>query len=143
MGISYSFLDIYFPSRLLFNTQFFWKLISERDLLVLIVCRGFSHWKSHLEDLTRSKNSNRDLVTGQFPYDVLVEYLQSLYIKDEERKLKRTQRLRKAHERRRERAKRLEGRLRKFRGRLLREGVDHRYVSIFAYDLTPTHNNNT
>ena len=46
---------------------------------------GTLHWKSHLEDLMRSKNSNRDLITGQFPYDVLVEYLQSLYIKDEER----------------------------------------------------------
>ena len=36
---------------------------------------GTLHWKSHLEDLTRSKNSNRDLVTGQFPHDVLVESL--------------------------------------------------------------------
>ena len=90
---------------------------------------GTLHWKSHLEDLMRSKNSNRDLVTGQFPYDVLVEYLQSLYIKDEERKLRRTQRLRKAHERRREHTKRLEGRLRKFRGQLLREG-DHVRVRL-------------
>ena len=79
----------------------------------------------------RSKNSNRDLVTGQFPHDVLVEYLQSLYIKNEERKLRRTQRLRKAHERRREHTKRLEGRLRKFRGQLLREG-DHVRVRLKA-----------
>ena len=77
----------------------------------------------------RSKSSNRDLVAGQSPYDVLVEYLQSLYIKDEERKLRRTQRLRKAHERRREHTKRLEGRLRKFRGQLLREG-DHVRVRL-------------
>ena len=90
---------------------------------------GTLHWKSHLEDLMRSKNSNRDLVTGQFPHDVLVEYLQSLYIKNEERKLRRTQRLRKAHERRREHTKRLEGRLRKFRGQLLREG-DHVRVRL-------------
>ena len=60
---------------------------------------------------------------------MLVEYLQSLYIKDEERKLRRTQRLRKAHERRREHTKRLEGRLRKFRGQLLREG-DHVRVRL-------------
>ena len=32
---------------------------------------GTLHWKSHLEDLMRSKNSNRDLVTGQSPYDAL------------------------------------------------------------------------
>ena len=76
-----------------------------------------------------SKNSNRDLVIGQLPYDVLVECLQSLYIKDEEKKLRRTQRLRKAHERRRERTKRLEGRLRTLRGQLLREG-DHARVRL-------------
>ena len=99
-----------------------------RNLLrAQLIKSGTLHWKSHLEDLMRSKNSNRDLVTGQPPYDVLVEYLQSL--KDEERKLRRTQRLRKAHERRREHTKRLEGWLRKFRGQLLREG-DHVRVRL-------------
>ena len=60
---------------------------------------------------------------------MLVEYLQSLYIKDEEKKLRRTQRLRKAHERHREHTKRLEGRLRKFRGQVLSEG-DHVRVRL-------------
>ena len=30
-----------------------------------LIDSGALHWKSHLEDLMRSKSSNRDLVTGQ------------------------------------------------------------------------------
>ena len=65
---------------------------------------------------------------------MLVEYLQSLYIKDEEKKLRRTQRLRKAHERHREHTKRLEGRLRKLRGQALREG-DHVRVRLASFKV--------
>lgn len=59
-----------------------------RDLLrALFIKSGTLHWKSHLEDLMRSTNSNRYLVTGETSHDVLVEHLQSLYIKDEGKKL--------------------------------------------------------
>ena len=52
----------------------------------------------------------------------LCEATVGLSIKDEGKKLRRTQRLLKAHERRKEHTKQLEGRLRKFRGQVLREG---------------------
>ena len=52
----------------------------------------------------------------------LCEATVGLSIKDEGKKLRRTQRLLKAHERRKEHTKQLEGRLRKFRGQVSRSG---------------------
>ena len=68
-------------------------------------------------------------MTGETSHDVLVEHLQSLYIKDEGKKFRRTQRLREAHERHKKHTKRFEGRLSKFRGQVLRNG-DHVRVRL-------------
>jgi len=79
-------------------------------------------WKDHCDDMMKSKNSNRDKVTGQPAVVLMREYIKGLHIDDERERLKKTKKLALANEKRKTHKKKLQARVQQFKGQRLNKG---------------------